>query len=118
MLLLFAFSCKKDNNANTLVGKWTVVSSTYSAGGPPIFFTANTPGPGYVQFGDSGAIQTNFFIDCIKYSASGNNIALTYNFGSTNGNSIYNYTYSIVRDTLKMDDTSCIEGCQVVLVKQ
>src|ERR1700744_4655926 len=84
MVLLLAFSCKKSANAldattsSPLIGKWTEVSATNAPGGRPIFFTVNTPGPAYVTFGDTGEIQTDFFINSIKYNVSGSDIILTY----------------------------------------
>jgi hypothetical protein len=114
-LLLFAFSCKKDTNNAQLIGKWIVVSGTGGPGSRPVFFMANTPGPTYVQFEDLGKIQTTFFINCIKYSVSGNEIVLTYDDSSAISN--VKYSYSIKNDTLIMNDESCA-GCQVVFAKQ
>jgi len=115
ILLLFAFSCKKDTNNAQLIGKWIEVSGTGGTGDRPAFFMANTPGPAYVQFEDSGKIQTTFFINCIKYSVSGSEIMLTYDDSSTISNIKYNY--SIRSDTLIMNDENCA-GCQVIFARQ
>jgi len=115
ILLLFTFSCKKDTNNAQLIGKWIEVSGTTGPGDRPVFFMANTPGPAYVQFGDSGKILTTFFINCIKYNVSGSVIALTYDDSSTISNVKYNY--SIRNDTLIMNNENCTR-CQVIFARR
>jgi hypothetical protein len=117
VVLLFALSCKKSSNPAPLIGKWTVVSSVAGNGGPEAFFTALNPGPDYIQFGEGGAIESNFFVNCIKYSLSGNNVVFAFDYGSTSGNQNFTYTYSVTSDKLILNGVTCV-GCQVILAKQ
>jgi hypothetical protein len=116
ILLLFVFSCKKEATSNPqLIGKWTEVNATGIPGDGEVYFLNIASGPPYVQFGNAGEIQTNLFINCIKYSISGSKMVLTYNNGSAINN--ITYDYSIRQDTLIMNSEAC-SGCQVVLAKQ
>ena len=108
ILLLFAFSCKKDANSGPLVGKWQYA-------GPPLF-TVNISGGLYVQFEANGQVQSTYFSDCTKYSITGSNsVALTFT-GQYAG--IDAYTYTVNQDTLKMTAKNCTGGCTVPFVKE
>jgi hypothetical protein len=107
IVLLFAFSCKKDSNSPSLAGKWQYAG--------PILFTVNIAGGLYVQFETNGQVQSTYFTDCTKYSITGNNsVALTFT-GQYAGTDAYDY--SINGDTLKMTAKNCTQGCTVPFVR-
>ncbi|MBS1532409.1 MAG: hypothetical protein JSU01_19055, partial [Bacteroidetes bacterium] len=88
ILLLSAFSCKKETGSDALTGKWRTTE---------ILFTGNmSEGPLYIQFIWPGKVQSTFFSKCTGYSTSGDKLTLK-NTGAAV--SQLNYTYTIKHDT-------------------
>ena len=110
ILLLFAFSCKKDANGGPIVGKWRTTE---------MFFTMSSISePLYIQFISPDKVQSTFFSKCTGYSTNGNELTLKYTGASI---SQATYTYTIKQDTLILyPDPSSSEcsGCNFTFVKE
>ena len=120
VIVLFAFSCKKDSNSNPLIGKWRSTEIYYPPDGEGMYMTKygiNTAnGELYVQFGQGGAIQSTFFSDPTSYSTKGN--AITIYFTGAADLTQSNFTYTIKKDTLTLYPTSDCSGCSFPFVKE
>jgi len=90
ILLLSAFSCKKDANGGPIVGKWRTTE---------IFLMTNISEPLYIQFMSPNKVQSTFFSKCTGYSINGDNLTLK-NTGAAV--SQLNYSYTIKQDTLTL----------------
>ena len=107
LLLIGAFSCKKESGSDALTGKWRTTE---------ILFTDNSSsGPLYIQFIWPGKVQSTFFSACTGYTLNGNNLLLI-NTGAQV--SQLSYTYSIKQDTLTLDQNNCTSGCTLTFVKE
>jgi len=117
ILLVLTLSCKKDSNSNNaIIGKWRFVGSYQSTGGPETFSpAANNQANDYVRFGSGGKIESDYFLGTASYSLSGTN-GLTINF--VNPVNTGQYIFSINSDTFKIGSNGCIEGCDVVFVRE
>lgn len=93
IVLLSAFSCKKDAKTDALTGKWRTTQ---------IFYLANTnmSEPLYIQFISPGKVQSTYFQYCTGYSVNGNDLTLKYT-GSP-GITQATYAFSIKHDTLTL----------------
>jgi hypothetical protein len=91
ILLLSAFSCKKDANNGPLIGKWRTTQIFY------MNYMAEQP---YIQFSPQGKVQSTYFSNCTGYSTSGNN--LTLKFTGPPGLTEATYAYRIKNDTLTL----------------
>lgn len=108
-----AFSCKKDPNNGSLIGKW---HSTQVLFPPGIYQPEGATGDLYVQFGKAGAIQSTYFAGCTSYSVAGNQI--TINFTGAADLTQAKYTYTIMRDTLKLYPAAECPGCVFPFVRE
>jgi hypothetical protein len=111
ILLLSAFSCKKDANGGPVVGKWRTTE---------IFLMTNISEPLYIQFISPDKVQSTFFSKCTGYSINGDNLTLKNTDAQV---SQLNYTYSIKQDTLTLhpSDSSTIansNGVDLTFVKE
>jgi hypothetical protein len=107
VLLLAAFSCKKDANGGPIIGKWRTTE---------ILFTANISEPLYIQFISPDKIQSTFFSKCTGYNIKGDNLTLKYADASI---SQVTYTYTIRQDTLTLNADDCPDGgCSLTFVKE
>lgn len=114
ILLLFAFSCKKDANGGSIIGKWRTTEFYFASNGP-LQYTAQTPaGPLYIQFNWPGTVQSTYFTKCTGYSIKGNNLTLI-NTGAANITCVY----TIKSDTLTLSPDNCPSGnCNTIFVKE
>jgi hypothetical protein len=106
ILLIFAFSCKKDATNNAIVGKWRTTE---------ILLTANISEPLYIQFIWPGKVQSTYFSKCTGFSINGDNLTLK-NTGAAV--SQLTYTYSIKQDTLTLYPTDNSSNSYLTFVKE
>jgi hypothetical protein len=106
ILLLSAFSCKKEASSDALTGKWRTTE---------ILFTTNMSEPLYIQFIFPGKVQSTFFSKCTGYNINGGDLTLKYTGASISQAA---YTYSIKQDTLTLNQNNCTSGCTLTFVKE
>jgi hypothetical protein len=106
VLLIFAFSCKKEATSNPIVGKWRTTE---------ILFTANISEPLYIQFIWPGKVQSTYFSKCTGFSIDGSDLTLK-NTGAAV--SQLNYRYSIKQDTLTLYPTDNSANSDLTFVKE
>ena len=106
ILLIFAFSCKKDTTSDAITGKWRTTE---------ILLTDNISEPLYIQFIWPGKVQSTYFSKCTGFSIDGDNLTLK-NTGATV--SQLNYKYSIKQDTLTLYPTDNSSNSYLTFVKE
>jgi len=92
ILLLSAFSCKKEAKTDALTGKWRTTA---------LLYTTNMTEAPYIQFIYPGKVQSTYFQYCTSYSVNGS--ALTLKYTGSPSISQENYTYYIKQDTLTLN---------------
>ena len=107
-------ACKKDNSpTNTsLTGKWKIVRSGSSIGGPIIW--KNATKTDYFIFKEDSAFESTLTTNYNRYTLKDSTIlTLTGQPGTTPAD----YYYAIKGKSLTMGNLACIEGCPIILVK-
>ncbi|WP_207534835.1 hypothetical protein [Desertivirga arenae] len=116
VLLFLLVSCKKSDfiASSTLTGKWQLVTSYYSTGGPLIYKDVDNDTKIYINFGKNGELD---------YSNSGytrymikDSITITF---LKNDQTTFDYYYKIYDGKLNLSPRTnmCIEGCGSIFRK-
>jgi hypothetical protein len=124
VVILLAMACHKDSvtvipaskTTATLPGKWKVIGSMISSGGPMYFVAAS--GKDYVAFNTDGTLGGTAFFNYKYFTVKD---TVTIHMTSADNAAYEDYYYAIKHDTLTLGlagPTICIEGCAVVLVKE
>jgi hypothetical protein len=122
-IILLVFACHKDSiavkssvkTAATLPGKWKLIGTMLSAGGPQYFVPDNNKD--YVTFNTDGTLEGTAFSGYKYFTVKD---SITIHMTTADKASYEDYRYTIKYDTLKMGPAGpsvCIEGCSVILVK-
>jgi hypothetical protein len=123
--ILFASACNKMGippkttsfkTAATLPGKWKLIGTMLSAGGPEYFVPDNNKD--YVTFNTDGTLGGTAFSGFKFYTVKD---TVTINMTQADMITYENYYYKIKGDSLSLSPAGpsiCIEGCEVKLVKE
>ncbi|MDB5135729.1 MAG: hypothetical protein JWP37_2332 [Mucilaginibacter sp.] len=118
LVILGTSACKKDSGAKgntTLQGKWKVIGSMISSGGPMYFVPDN--GNHYAQFNTDGTITGSAFPDEVYYKIKD---SITITMTKADKITYEDYYYKIKQDSLTLGPAGpivCIEGCSIKLIK-
>jgi hypothetical protein len=116
-IILFVAACKKDTNSTVpLTGKWKLLASYISPGGPGVWTNVPAGDNRYIYFYGNGKLQSNMFWEFTKYSIKDSTTLIFTKIDNT----IENYSYRIRHDSLTMSPAGpifCIEGCATKFIK-
>jgi len=119
ILAVLAIGCKKSgkdhsNPVHSIIGKWTLDSYFYSAGGPGSWHPADKNNPQWIVFSANGSFSANMvFYGANKYElVDSTHIKFTPST-TPGGFALVYYHIDSLQGVLQMSPTNpvCIEGC-------
>jgi hypothetical protein len=118
-VILTSAACKKDaiDSNSALLGKWKLIQTSYSIGGPQI--TVDVPEKAdhdYVQFDKSGKLSGTIFKEYERFTIKDSISIIVYKKDDTQ----QNYSAIITNGKLRLSPAGpifCTEGCSQTFVK-